>query len=98
LAEKGADINKLDNYGFFALKREVIQGQIEMIKKLLARGADIENRDEFGRTVLHLAMNRYRENSNTNVIQILLTHGASLNAVDNKGRTPLHYLFVKSNR
>ena len=75
-----------------------MKGNLEMIRQLLSKGADINNRDEFQRTVLHLAMNRYGENSSGDLIKLLINKGADLNILDHKGRTPLHYLFVKQNR
>jgi ankyrin repeat protein len=44
--EKGADVNQRDNYGFFVLKHEILKGNLEMIKKLLKLGANLETRDE----------------------------------------------------
>ena len=46
LAEKGANVNLRDNYGWFVLKHEVMKGNSEMVLKLIQRGADIEIRDE----------------------------------------------------
>jgi len=59
LAEKGADLNCRDNYGFFVLKHEVLKGNADMMLKLIQRGADLETRDEFERSSLHIAMNNY---------------------------------------
>jgi ankyrin repeat protein len=57
LVEKGADVNQRDNYGFFVLKHEILKGNVDMIRKLLKLGANLENRDEFERSSLHIAMN-----------------------------------------
>ena len=98
LASKGADVNNLDNYGFFALKKEIFENNLERIKKLLSVGADINKPDEFKRTVLHHAFNRYHIGNDVCIIRYLMANGADINARDFKNRSPLHYLFVKSNR
>lgn len=98
LATKGADVNRLDNYGFFALKREVFNNNLDRIKRLIDVGADINQKDEFQRTVLHHAFNRYRVGNDLGIIRYLIDKGADVNIKDFKERTPLHYLFVKSNR
>ena len=98
LATKGADINRLDNYGFFALKSEVFNNNLDRIKRLLDVGANINQKDEFQRTILHHAYNRYRVGNDLGIIKYLINKGSDVNAKDFKNRTPLHYLFVKSNR
>jgi ankyrin repeat protein len=98
LASKGADINRLDNYGFFALKKEVFENNLDRIKRLIDSGADINMKDEFQRTVLHHSFNRYKVGNDLSIIRYLIGKGADINAKDFKNRTPLHYLFVKSNR
>ncbi len=40
LVDKGANINHIDNYGMFALKRELFQANYENIKILLEKGAN----------------------------------------------------------
>lgn len=49
--------------------------------------ADIDVKDENGRTPLHLAcMNKHFE-----IAKILIENGADVNVIDNEGKTPLHY-------
>lgn len=40
LVEKGANINHIDNYGMFALKKELLANDYALIKKLLEAGAN----------------------------------------------------------
>ena len=47
----------------------------------------LDERDEFGRTLLHLAA----QNNNSRALESIIAAGADLNAQDNDGRTPLHY-------
>lgn len=98
LVDKGANINHLDNYGMFALKKELWANNLEMMKKLLQKGADPNQTDEFGRTCLHLACNMVARRDMKETLKVLMKHGADINSVDMKRRTPMHYLFVRKNR
>ena len=57
-----------------------------MIGALLAAGAKLEARDEYGKTPLHKAA----FNENPAVIEALLAAGAKLEAREKYGNTPLH--------
>ncbi len=98
LVDKGANINHIDNYGFFALKRELFNNNVAMIKRLLEKGANPDTTDEFKRTILHLACDFAHRKDYTEVFKLLIKHKANLAALDFKGRMPLHYLFVKKNQ
>jgi ankyrin repeat protein len=74
----------LDNYGFFALKHEVFNFKLDMVKKLLAVGADINNKDEFQRTVIHHVLNRYRPGNDLGLIKYLLAQNPDINIKDFK--------------
>ena len=56
LVDRGANINHIDNYGTFALKRELFAYNVVMLKRLLEKGADPNQTDEFGRTVSALSL------------------------------------------
>lgn len=62
-------------------------GDVELLKKLLAEGADVDDADEEGRTALHFAAG-YGE---FDCARALMDAGAKLDAVDNNKNTPLHY-------
>lgn len=57
------------------------------VKLLLAKGAEIDAQDEYGKTALMLAAS----SGNAAVVGALLDGGASVNLIDNKGLTALLY-------
>ncbi|KDQ15097.1 hypothetical protein BOTBODRAFT_131688, partial [Botryobasidium botryosum FD-172 SS1] len=72
------------------------------LKTLLRRGTDINQRDEYGRSALHLiCYNRYLHECDTGILQSLirtyLDFGGDVDAVDKRGRTPLHNVRFERN-
>ncbi|WP_257297135.1 ankyrin repeat domain-containing protein [Endozoicomonas sp. YOMI1] len=70
----------------FDLLEAASHGNLALVKALLEQGADIESRDQAGRTSLFLAV----ISENPEVANFLLHSGASVNACDCDHRTPLH--------
>ncbi len=62
-----------------------IAGDIEVTKRLIAQGADLNAKDEKGQTPLHL-LNLAR---NGKLVPFLISHGADVNARNQSGKTPL---------
>jgi ankyrin repeat protein len=54
-------------------------------------GTDIENKDDYGQTLLHVAVGFESENT----FRFLVRREADIHALDNLGRTPLHYAASK---
>ena len=59
---------------------------LEKMTLLLAHGADVKVRDNFGDTALHEGV------YNPAAIRLLLAHGADINAMNNGHSTPLHHV------
>lgn len=59
-------------------------GHVEVVRTLIDNGANVNARDVFGRTPLHLAVSHPR------VIALLLEAGANVDARDSLSNTPLH--------
>ena len=84
LLAEGAGIDKENSYGWTALMWAAFNGFGEKVKLLLGAGADVEFRDNQGRTALLLA---YR--GNRNAVEVLIEAGADPNAKDETGSTAL---------
>ena len=69
------------------LHNAAASGNAQAIAILVAAGANIEARDEYGRTALHLACTYPPGPA---IVDALLVAGASINAQDSDGSTPLH--------
>ena len=59
----------------------------ELIKRLLADGAEINAEDELGRSALHEAAH----SGDPSVVKLLIDAGADMNAQDGCGYTPLDF-------
>lgn len=61
-------------------------GDIEQVKSLISKGADVDGRDQKGRTPLHHAA----QYGHTDLAALLISKGADVNARTEFGRTALH--------
>lgn len=69
----------------FLLADAVEEGDIEECRRLLADGADPGERDEYGRTALHIAV----DFNNAEICKALIGAGADIDARDQWRKTPL---------
>ncbi len=76
-----------DEFGRTKLHIAVRYGDIGMVRRLIEDGADVNARDNKGRTPLH--MTRYDKKDNTDMMELLLENGADPNIKDNKGNRVL---------
>ena len=62
-------------------------GEIEAVKQHLAAGADVDAKDKYGRTPLHLSP----ASGHKEIAELLIARGADVNAKNKYGLTPLHF-------
>ena len=89
MIEKGGrmmqNVNTKDRHGHTPLMEAAKVGDIETVKDLVKRGADLEAKSEKGKTALHYAA----ANGHVVVVTLLLEQGATVDARDRDWRTPL---------
>ena len=70
-----------------------LKGNIEAVKQHLAAGADVNMKDDWGKTPLHKAA----AYGGKEVTELLIDAGADVNAKNDEGRTPLDLAIQNSN-
>ena len=92
----------VDRFGESALSlacTDADETGLEFIKYLVKHGADVNARDDRGRTpLMKLFGERHIMNRALDALEILLDKGADMNAADNDGNTVLHYIADSSSR
>ena len=86
--ESGTDPNQpiSDERGGYPL-HFAVNSSIEMMQLLIEHGADVNAKDQNGKTPLHITA----VIPSIEKMQILIEHGADVNAVDANDKTPLNY-------
>ena len=103
LLDKGVSVEAMDESGTPLIRG--VEGQnIAVVKLLLEKGANVNSRDIFFKSPLHVAA----AHGNMSILKLLIENGADVAAQDDKYDTPLHkacqnnkleavqYLFEKS--
>ncbi|MDP7048182.1 MAG: ankyrin repeat domain-containing protein [Verrucomicrobiota bacterium] len=85
LAEVPGLANAMDEAGNSLLYESVVAPDVRVLEHLLANGAEVNHRNQFGRMPLHRAADEDR----LEVVRLLLDNGAEVNARDCRGSTPL---------
>lgn len=73
------------DFGTTAIMRAAFNGNTEIVKLLIERGASVNSADVGGETALHLAA----KNGYVDVVKLLIKKGASVNGQDKEQWTPL---------
>jgi ankyrin repeat protein len=90
LLAKGAVINgKRTEDGRTPLHEAVSYNYADLVRLLIAKGADVNARDNGNETALHIAAGYLSDGSG--IARILIDSGAQINAVNDKGWTPMRY-------
>jgi hypothetical protein len=92
-------INKADEYGLMPLHYAVGGGNVEIVKLLLGKGADVNAKEWYeDKTPLHYAV----EGGNVEIVKLLLDKGANVNARNwrdyRRNQTPLDIAIEKENQ
>jgi len=78
-------MKRRDTEAFAALSHAATLGDVEEVRRLIRRGADVNSANYDMRTVLHMACSE----GNLRVVEALLEHGAAKNLKSRWGNTPL---------
>lgn len=81
--EKGYDVDEIDSKGYTPLFCAVEKSDLEMIKYLIEKGADVNAYNKNGATALHIA-------ADLEIVKLLVEKGAYLDVNDDDGKIPLH--------
>ncbi|KAI9358234.1 ankyrin repeat-containing domain protein [Zopfochytrium polystomum] len=87
----GAYVEGIDPVVDAALVKDVplqmacVGGNIDIVRLLVERGADVHRRNYMGKSTLHMAC----ENGNADIVEFLATNGADVNATMDNGQSPV---------
>ena len=70
-----------------SIHQDVIEGNVALVRRELSKGVDVNQKNDEGRTPLHLAAGI----SNKKIAELLIEKGANINSKDKRGLTPLDY-------
>jgi len=76
-----------------SLHNAIMGGDINRIKSIISKGADVNAKNRQSWTSLHTAL----WYGNNEMVELLISEGADVNAQDNSGNTPLHFAAMKGN-
>lgn len=79
-------VNAKDGRNITPLHYAAVNGHIEVVKYLIAKGAKINSRNNIGITPLYGAVSADR----CEAVKLLIAHGANVNDAANEGAVPLH--------
>jgi ankyrin repeat protein len=80
-------LESTDGLGKTALTAAAENGMTKVVEFLLAKGANVNARDQYGETPLL----RAADDDHADTAKVLIANGADVNAKDKFGETPLHF-------
>lgn len=80
-----SELFKVDKNGKTLLHHAVLLGNIDLVKYLIAKGTNLNSKDDLEWTPLHYAVQIH----NLSIVELLLAAGANSNEVDSYGNTVL---------
>ncbi|XP_071104616.1 ankyrin repeat and SOCS box protein 3-like [Haliotis cracherodii] len=83
----GVDVSAADEFGKTALHWACVEGKLEFVKALLARGANVDQNDKELKTCLMLAV----KNDHYEIVEQLCRSGCNVNVKDEDGVSALHF-------
>ena len=84
------DVDSTNYTGWTALMMASVFSNTEVVRLLLANGAEVDSKDEDGRTALMYASREGRK-GHKRVVELLLANGADMDSEDTDGYTALMY-------
>lgn len=87
---QGGDPNYIDEEKGTLLRFCIIYGRSDMVQLLIERGANVNLRDNFGTTPLHVACG----SNKPDIVNLLLDAGADINAFDNDNESTATPIFL----
>lgn len=87
-----ATVDAPGDFGSTALQVAALKGWDDVVRALIASGANVNAADKNGWTALHLVARTIKKSISRNVLVVrsLIVAGADVNAVQKEGLTPLH--------
>lgn len=86
-------LNSADIYGNTLLMHAIKNNNVEIIKYLIDKGADVNEKDRYNKTVLIHAVSNITD---LNIIELLINAGANVNAEDICGFDVINYAAMKN--
>jgi ankyrin repeat protein len=87
LIEKGANVNAFDTQNKqYPIMSSLGNDHFESTKILIEFGSDVDTKDIFGSTILHISVARNQKE----ITRMIIDRGADINVLNGEGATPLH--------
>lgn len=86
-----AIINAKNGYDVTPLHLAAGRGEMDMVKCLVSKGADVDTKDANNRTPLYWAI----ESGRFDMVKLLIDRGADIDAKDEDGNTPLYVAAIR---